>query len=156
MKKLELSVEYLKELFRYDPLSGKLTRIISTTHRVKAGDEAGVVNHYGYKVVSIFGHKYQVHRVAWVMVHGTWPLDEIDHINGNRSDNRIENLRAVTCRDNRLNLSIHRAGRLFGCTKIKDKWQVQIKVGKKYNYIGLFDTEQQAHAAYIIAKEMLP
>jgi len=156
MEKTALEVEYLNRLFKYDPSSGKLTRIISTSHRVKIGDEVGTVNHYGYKVVSILNHKYQVHRIVWAMTHGTWPIDQIDHINGNRSDNRIENLRDVTCRDNKLNLPIHRAGRLFGCTKNKNKWQVQICIGKKYKYIGLFATEQEAHEAYLSAsKELL-
>lgn len=91
------------------------------------------------------------HRIVWELVFGPIPKGlQIDHINGNKIDNRIENLRLVTNRENCHNYSWHRGGRLPGCYYRKDcdKWQARAKVNGRDMHIGLYVNEQEAHEAY--------
>lgn len=64
--------------------------------------------HYGYRQGQIFGKRYVAHRIIWLMVHGNWPKQDIDHINGNRQDNRLFNLRSVSRSDNLRNTKIRK------------------------------------------------
>jgi hypothetical protein len=138
------------DLLRYDPDTGKLFWKESRGVVAK-GDEAGRLHHKGYVQVGVNGRRYLAHRVAWLLTHGEWPEGQIDHINGVRDDNRISNLRVVTHRGNQQNRKEHRHNRLVGATFICGRWQSQIQIDGKRIYIGLFDTEQEAHEAYIAA-----
>jgi len=105
----------------------------------------------GYCAVSINRKNMQYHRIVWELVFG--PISkglQIDHINGNKIDNRIENLRLVTNRENCHNYSWHREGRLPGCYYRKDcnKWQARTKVNGRTVHIGLYANEQDAHESY--------
>ena len=93
---------------------------------------------------------YSSHRLAWLYVHGVWPKNFIDHINGDKSDNRICNLREATRRENAQNLKIHRAGKLAGCSYNKkiNKWNARMTINKKYINLGFYETEVEAHLAY--------
>src|SRR5690606_29052356 len=105
----------LKELVSYDPKSGKFFWLdrareeFSTSQAYGVfisqylGREAGGKQGGGYLRFSVDGKHYLAHRLAWLYVHGKWPSDQIDHINGDRSDNRIDNLRDVTHAENRRN-----------------------------------------------------
>ena len=90
----EFTVDYLKEILEYNQETGVFTRKkkISSSN---IGDVAGSVESQGYVIISIKNWPFKAHRLAWFYVHGKWPIDCIDHINGNRADNRIENLREV-------------------------------------------------------------
>ena len=94
----------LRELFNYDAKTGSLTHKRNVS-QVKIGDEVGCIHSSGYRICSVDDKKYRVHRLIWVLVNGYAP-DFIDHINGVRSDNRIENLRNVTVKENMRNMSL--------------------------------------------------
>lgn len=96
---------------------------------------------------------YLVHRLVWMAFKGEiQPGLEIDHIDGNRSNNRLDNLRLVTHQSNMMNMS-----KAKGCTynKLTGKWIAQIRYNGKQQYIGCFDTQEAATAAYKIKKAEL-
>ena len=109
----------------------------------------------GYCVVNFNGRQIYYHSIVWMLYNKKdIPANlEIDHINGNKIDNRIDNLRLVTHRKNLQNEKIHREGQLFGCyfNKSKGKYQAQIGIGEKRVFLGRYKTEQETHKAYEIA-----
>lgn len=97
-----------------------------------------------------------LHRAAWLLNTGEWPRLGIDHRDGNRANNRWSNLRIATNAHNRQNLSPRgKSGHLRGCTPYYRKWKAQLVIDGTHHYLGLFDTEKQAHAAYCEAKKRL-
>ncbi len=117
---------------------------------VIAGD-AGTVQW----LVHLFGPAYLAHRLAWLYVHGEWPDCEVDHVNGNRSDNRISNLRLATPTQNRMN-GARRRDNATGFRGVhfeprRKKYVAQLKIGTQRKYLGQFDTAEAAHAAYLEA-----
>jgi hypothetical protein len=99
-KELALSHERLVSLLEYKESTGEFTWKISTAQAVKAGEIAGTIIPKGYRHITINGHKYRAHRLAWFYMYKEWPYPEIDHINRETDDNRIENLRVVTKSEN--------------------------------------------------------
>lgn len=97
-----ITAEQAREVFSYDPATGKLTYRIDTPNYA-AGTEAGAAYGDGYLKVGILGRCYPVHRLIWLIVTGAWPVHVIDHINRVRGDNRWENLRDVTLQENARN-----------------------------------------------------
>jgi hypothetical protein len=105
----------------------------------------------GYAQVSVLGAMRKYHRICWLLAHGS--IDDglsIDHIDGNRTDNRLCNLRLGTSRENQQNLRCHRNGNLVGATwsKRNEKWQAKIQINGKDKHLGYFQTELEAHEAY--------
>ena len=156
MKELALSLGQAQRLLRYEPHTGLFFWRISSNSRATEGNKAGT-NRYGYIVITINGFKHRAHRLAWLFSHGRWPQGVIDHINGNRSDNRIANLRDVTVAVNTQNQK--RANRdsktgVLGATKhqLCNKYCAQITIDNKRIYLGLFATPELAHQAYLDAK----
>ena len=150
-----LTQEEVKELLDYNPDTGVFTWKVSRGGQ-EAGSVAGRINLKGYRIIGISGKDYRAHRLAYLYMTGNWPKQQIDHKNGNRSDNRIDNLRDVSCRDNQNNCHTHRSGRLVGATwhKSNKKWQAQIVINGKHIGLGYFHTEQEAHEAYLTAKSL--
>jgi hypothetical protein len=145
----------LKELLHYDPETGIFTwRLNKKGGGASIGKSAGSINKSdGYRYIKISQTSYSSHRLAWYYHTGQWPIGQIDHINGNRTDNRIVNLRDVSCRDNHCNHEIHRKGRLPGCCRHRGKWYSYIKIDGKHKALGYYATEEEAHHAYILAKK---
>jgi hypothetical protein len=112
-----------------------------------AGKPAGR-NRRGYIDISIDGHRYLGHRLAWLYMTGAWPEKEIDHINCNPSDNSWRNLRQATRRQNMCNTRARAAYKGVTWSIKSRKWQAGIKTGGKFYYLGLFDDPRTAHAAY--------
>lgn len=150
---MELTQELLKEYLHYDPETGIFTwkkKTAYNTSKMEIGGKAGR-NCRGYIYIGLFKKEYRAHRLAWLYVYGTLPKNNIDHINGDKSDNRIFNLRDVTQRLNNQNFAIHRGGRLPGTCFIKDKnkWRARVDIKEQKIHIGYYGTEKEAHEAYM-------
>ncbi len=153
-----ITQDRLRELLCYDQETGVFQWLVSRG-RARAGSIAGSADSYGYLQTKIFGRIYLNHRLAWLYAHGEWPDEQIDHINGCRYDNRLANLRKVSASINQQN---QRKARLdnksgfLGVGRIGKRWQARISYpGSKDTYLGLFDTPELAHAAYLEAKRRL-
>ena len=150
-----LTAEQVRELLDYDPETGRFTwRIAPRGH--KAGSQAGCIDSYGYVVIRIAGAGHKAHRLAWLIAYGEWPDDQIDHINGDRSDNRIANLRDVSTQINQQNQrrarTNNRSSGLLGVTRKRGRWQAQIETNGKNVFLGCYSTKEDAHSAYLKAK----
>ena len=147
----ELSAEYLRSILHYSPETGIFTRKVRTSTSVKVGDIAGCPGGDGYLQIRVQSRKYKAHRLAWLHVYGVWPEDQLDHINRNRSDNRISNLRAVTNKQNHQNKS-KPSNNTSGHSGVRwhkksSKWRAQITHNKKHIHLGCFATIEEAIAA---------
>jgi HNH endonuclease/AP2 domain len=143
-----LTQERLKELFDYDPVAGQLIWKFSIG-LAKAGDEFGTTKDWkGYLRNGIDGEYYFVHRVVWLYHYGSWPTVQIDHINGIKDDNRIENLREATPSQNKCNTPVRRdsASRIKGVHQDKrtGRWRAYINVDGKRVHLGFFATKAEA------------
>lgn len=123
-----------KEYLNYDPITGKIIWIkrTSKSSRVAIGGSAGWDNGEGYICIEVNNIKYQAHRLAWYLYYGKWPKGQIDHINGIRDDNRVENLRDVTVSQNCFNRDYHRDNTIRPLLNImyrksKDFYEVIVK-----------------------------
>ena len=165
----EIDPELLRKLLRYEPETGKLFWLPrtpdlfhDTTDRrgvnwccqawngKNAGREAFTANSAGYRMGAVFGRNYGAHRVAWALTSGSWPK-MIDHINGDRSDNRLANLRSVSRLENQRNMkrgSDNKSGQTgVGWDSSRDRWVAAIGVGGRTDHIGRFDKKADAIAA---------
>lgn len=160
-RKIELTQEYLKEVLHYDPETGIFTWRSSGKGR-KLGRPAGAL-HKKLGSVQLFvgGRLYYAHRLAWLYMTGSWPREHIDHIDGDPSNNRWVNLREATNAENLQNQRHARkdnlSSGLLGVTWHKQgrKFMAQISVDEKRIYLGLHETAQEAHQAYLKAKREL-
>lgn len=156
----ELTQFRLRQLVHYDPETGVFKWRKATSNRVKAGGVAHSLCSNGYVRIGIDGRRYHAHRLAWLYVFGSWPAHQIDHLNGQRSDNRIANLRAVTRALNTQNQQrahADSASGLLGVTydKSRGKYQAKIYAEGRHRHLGRFATPEAAHAAYLKAKRTL-
>jgi hypothetical protein len=150
-----LTRERLKELLNYDPETGMFTWAASPNRNDLIGKPAGGVTERGYIKIRIDGIKHRAHRLAWLYVHGKWPEDRIDHINGDSTDNRICNLREAKQFENGQNRKASKssAAGLLGVSKqAYGKWVAVICLHRKRHHLGSFDTPEEAHEAYAKAK----
>mgnify|MGYP003394149988 CR=1 FL=1 len=146
----------LKELLHYAPKTGTFTWLISPRGRTRPGDVAGGPDGHGYYRVQMEGIRYRAARLAWFYVYGCWPTVEVDHINGDRSDNRIKNLREATRAQQNQNLGIglrNKTGILgVSWNKERKKWRAEIKIDNKSICLGRYRNIDDARAAYLKAK----
>lgn len=157
----DLSLEIVKELFDYSPDTGLLTWRVGGSPRKIGKVVGGRLDVHGYRVCCVNYRAYKQHRVVWLWWYGKWPVDQIDHVNGDRSDNRIANLRQAT---NALNAQNKRTcqtnntttGLLGACLDRKaGKYKASIGTERKQVWLGYFDTKEEAHEAYLDAKRRL-
>ena len=137
----------VSELFWYNYETGNLHRKTNIGGKEIDGI-AGIINEKGYVIIGIDNNRYRAHKLVWLYHYGYMPNKQIDHINGIKNDNRIENMRQVDNRDNHLNMKSHRNGRLYGTIKDRGKYISRIRVDDKRIFLGTFYTEQEAHNAY--------
>lgn len=152
-----LDHDRLLSVLRYEKDTGIFFWKIRPARNVFVGDVAGNLNR-GYVSITIDKKVYKAHRLAWFYIYGKWPQKQIDHINGNPSDNRISNLRDVTDSINRQNL--HKASKnnlsgLLGVCKARKKFSALIKKNGVTKYLGTFDNPEDAHNAYLKAKALI-
>lgn len=155
-------------LIRYEPDTGKLfwnKRVPSDFNGVKRSCDAlcvswnkrfankeafTAIGNHGYKTGAVLNKNYLAHRVAWLLQTGKWPEVFIDHINGNRIDNRFCNLREVDYAESSKNISI-RSDCSSGYTGVylRDygKWTARIKSDGVFEFLGTFDTFDEAYKA---------
>jgi hypothetical protein len=148
-----------KELLDYDPSVGVFIRKVAIK-QCKVGDVAGSVDSKGYLVITIDGSRYKAHRLAWFYVYGVWPKGQIDHKDTIKHHNWIENLRDVTHsgnQQNQIKASCRNITGFLGVTFNKQaaRFVAQIKSDGKKKHIGYFDSAEEAHNAYLIAKREL-
>ncbi len=142
--------QQMRHFLNYNPESGVFTARVSI-HKRREGQEVGTKHHHGYLKVYISGVRYMAHRLAFLWVYGRWPDVCVDHINGQRSDNRIANLREATAAQNIRNQGSHKDSRtgIKGVTrKPNGKWAAQIGYGGKNRFLGTFSTPEAAQRAY--------
>lgn len=150
-----LTVERLKEVLSYNPMSGDFIWIASQYKPELIGKEAGCISDKGYRTIKVDGKLYRAHRLAWLYVHGKWPK-LVDHKDGIKSNNAILNLRDVSQRTNCENLQgAHKRNKLgiLGVHQHKTgKFTSQITIKGVIHYLGVFDTPDEASTAYLTAK----
>ena len=142
----ELTLEVLKSLLEYK--EGVFYNKINRSPNAKKGSIAGSSTEYGYSDISVLGKRYKLHRLVWFWHKGKWPINIIDHIDGDRRNNRIENLRDVTASQNAINKKVGRGTTKHG----KNGWRARIQFNKQTICLGTFPTEEDAHQAYLEAK----
>ena len=150
-----LTQKRAKELLHYSKATGKTTWRVYRCGKAKAGTVAGGVNSRGYVEITIDDVGYKLHRVIWLYVTGEWPVNDIDHINHNKSDNRWSNLRDATRRTNSENIiTAHKNNKtgFLGVYKYLDRFAAGIHVGTKHIHLGIYPTPEAAHNAYVKAK----
>lgn len=145
----------LKELYEYSPDTGQF---VSKTDRKQwsAGRVAGSKSTYIFLYVD--GKRYRAHRLAWLYMTGDWPKHQIDHINGNKHDNRFSNLRDATAAENSQNIWKVRVDCTSGLKGVawrerNKKWHATIRICGRSKHLGYFETAEAAHAAYVRAKQ---
>ena len=154
MTSLSLTQSRLQELLFYNEHTGEFMWRVHAGNR-KEGAFAGSVNHRGYLDISVDGKMYRAHRLAWLYCHGHFPYGVIDHIDGNKLNNKLHNLRDVT---NAKNLRSYRkknsnnTSGFTGVSKNWDGWKAEITFGFKKINIGTYDTKEEASAAYTAVK----
>jgi len=147
----------LIEKLRYNSEDGNLYWTENLNSRARKDKIAGGIEPDGYRRIKFQKRNYVAHKVVWYMHNKTVVIGQLDHINGNRLDNRIENLRPVTVRQNAQNRKRHRKGSLVGCHQQRAKsgnligWESTIYFKGKSNYLGYFQSEEEAHLCYLFA-----
>ncbi len=145
------SREEILDVLEYCPASGKFTWKVDRGGTAWAGTQAGAVDGNGYTNIRFNGRLFKAHRLAWLVIHGVWPSHDIDHINRDKSDNRIVNLRLATDAQNVANSTVRRDNRcgLKGVSQRGRKYIARITKNKTRVVIGLFLSKEEAHSAYL-------
>lgn len=166
----DLTAEYVRSILNYDPLTGIIwykprairpgyERFDRTWNARYAVPKKREMKDNSYLHLRIDGVIYKAHRIAWLHYYGVWPSELLDHENTIRSDNRIENLRDADFSKNTMNscLRSDNACHFKGVDYMpkKRKWRARIGINGRNIYLGLFDTPEDAHAAYVEASQRL-
>lgn len=148
----DLTLERLKYLVHYNPTTGMFTRLVATSGRASVGSICGDTDSKGYWRLRVDGRRYLAHRLAWFYMTGEWPKGEVDHKNRERTDNRWSNLRDSDTFTNKRNTPAYKNNRVgfkgvswHTCSK---KWRARIRIDGTEMNLGLFDTPEEANAAY--------
>lgn len=170
------SPSVLRQLLRYEPETGRLfwrergpqwfqSGVQTKEHNCaawnkrNAGREAFTAVSHGYRIGAVFHRNLRAHRVIWAMTTGVWPSSEIDHINHNRQDNRISNLREVSGGQNSKNMSLMNTNTSGACGvawhRQARKWRAYIGKDDSQIHLGLFATKVEAIVARNIAARHL-
>ena len=161
MAKADVTAQRLREFLHYDADTGVFTWIVDRSPKTRRGDVAGSIYSNGYRMIGIDWKYTSAHRLAWLYVHGKMPETWIDHINGDKTDNRIANLRDVPPSMNSQNQRRPHADktscRLMGATwdKMWGNWKAQLRLKGRTIYLGRFKTAEEAHQAYLEGKRRL-
>lgn len=171
LEEKDISKTDMLNFFSYDSKTGFLTwnrrdyscyenaGMCDRWNNFYAGQRAGTLTCHGYLTVKIFGKIRRVHRIIWLIENGSWPEYIIDHVNGDRSDNRIENLRSTdslgNMRNRKTNKNTSSGFRGVYFNKREKKWRSHIKNCGNNIHIGYFDSFEEAVNARIISEKEL-
>ena len=151
----KITADVVRALFHYDVTTGVFHRFVGISG-ASSGPVKGCVRPDGYAQMSVDRKRELTHRVVWLWVNGYLP-EQIDHIDGDRLNNRISNLREATTSQNHGNMcrTTKNTSGYKGVRQRGKRWAASIKHNKKFEYLGTFDTAEEAHAAYCVkAKEL--
>lgn len=157
MKRLP-TLARMRELLTYDPVVGTFVWNVDRNYgpaAVRVGDTAGSAGTAGYLILTIDGTKINMHRAAFFYMTGRWPKADVDHIDGDRQNNRWPNLRGLTRSQNNENaVKANRNNKsgFRGVHKTNGIWWASIQVNKRKVYLGTHPTPEAAHDAYMNAK----
>ncbi|MDS1142431.1 HNH endonuclease signature motif containing protein [Pusillimonas sp. SM2304] len=153
----KVSADRLREVALYHPDTGIFYATPARPTSVRPGSILGYLRKDGYWYIRVDGHQYLAHRLAWLYVYGEWPKHLIDHIDGNKSNNRIKNLRDVPKHINQQNIrapykssSTNTLGVIWN--KRDKQWYAVITTNKKKRHLGMFKNKEDAVMAYLEAK----
>lgn len=159
---MSLTAERLREVLRYDPDTGKFTWIKATGKKSKPGKAAGYKSgddSYCRILLGIDGKRYRAHRLAWLYMNGQWPRLDVDHINGDATDNRWANLREATKTQNMANSRRYKnnASGIKGVHfhRQSGKWRAVVRIHNRNQHVGLFTDKFEAGRAYFAAAQRL-
>jgi hypothetical protein len=162
-----LTAEFLREILDYNPETGLFTWKVRKGGRPQwnatyAGKTAGSIKADGRVMIAIGTRKtklYRAHRLAWLYMTGEWPKDQIDHIDGDPTNNRFANLREATCAENQRNRPAQSNGssgvKGLSWHKAAGKWHARVTVRGKTENLGLFVEKERAIDALIVARNRL-
>ena len=151
---MSLTAERLRERLHYDPETGEWSWRVLPRRR-KPDGLPGTAHADGYWTITIDKKRYLSHRLAWLYITGGWPPADIDHIDGDRSNCRWANLRAVDRQQNLQNqrrASKNNKSGVLGAYWNGRRWISTICHNRKTYYVGQFLTAEEAHAAYLAKK----
>ena len=150
-----LSYEKVRDLFAYEPLTGRLLWKQPRPGRPRPGSEAGTAQRY--RTVRVDGVAFPAHSIAWCWMTGEWPI-EVDHKNGKGTDNRWSNLRDISHRhngENRRRANENSTSGILGVNPKRGKFRARLWVDGKDIHLGTFRTAEEAQAAHLAAKRQL-
>jgi len=146
-----LTADRVSHLLHYDPDSGLFTW--KQSRRGASKDSvAGYKTPRGYILIRVDGQQHYAHRLAWLVTHGEWPCLELDHIDRDPSNNRLVNLRAVTHSVNLRNQVQGRGVSQYLGVTFQGRWRANLTINGNRKFLGYFDSEGEAHQAYLSAK----
>lgn len=152
-----LTADRARELVSYNPETGVFVWRVQRNGTFRNKDSIGWVDSHGYRLLGMDGRKYKAHRVAWLLVYGEWPKSQLDHINRDRADNRIANLREVTNAENGQNAKPRTDGKsgVVGVHFLKNcnRWWAYINTNRERVTVGYFESFEEAVAARADAKK---
>lgn len=156
---LELTCKRLRELLRYEPDTGDWYWRVRINSKVDVGDAAGTISVHGYRIITLGGTKYRASRLAFLYMTGSWPVNEVDHENRCKLDDRWINLRDVTGSENQINRDLQ-SNNTSGFRGVhwhtRDcKWIVQVKKENQNFFVGQYDSLEEAVVARDLAAKEL-
>ncbi|WP_162292052.1 HNH endonuclease signature motif containing protein [Stenotrophomonas maltophilia] len=153
------TADRVKHLLEYNPGSGAFIWVNPQSNRAKVGEIAGSIFGNGYRYIGIDGKSYKCSRLAWLVTHGEWPADKIDHADGNPTNDRISNLRPCSHAENMQNVRKGKTRAVIASRHVgvywnqrAGRWSADIMTNRQRLRLGLFECEDDAAAAYAAAK----
>lgn len=155
-----ITQEYLKQVLHYDKDTGVFTWKVKKRGSKGIFNKAGSKDHKGYIQICIDGKKYAAHRLAWIYINGSLGYESLDHIDGVKDNNKINNLRLANVSENGQNIRNPKKNSKSGFlgvyfNKRAKKYHAQITINGKLIYLGLHETADRAHDAYVDAKRKI-